>query len=104
MMTRRMKRLRTRKLAQLFSLVLIALLLPMLSCYEVETSESAPNNLPENSSGVPLSAASLDQAVVSGPTVITVPVSLPLPEREDLKRGRSRPVGERDLPTGRSGL
>ena len=86
MMTRRMKRLRTRKLAQLFFLVLIALLLPMLSCYEVETSESAPNNLPENSSGVPLSAASLDQAVVSEPTVITVPVSLPLPEREDLKR------------------
>jgi len=74
------------KCTWLLCAVLIALPVPMLSCYEVETSESAQNNLPEHSSSLPSIAASLNQEVVQAPTVITVPVSLPLPEREDLKR------------------
>jgi len=86
MMAQAMSRSRMGKCTWLFCVVLIALLVPMLSCYEVETSEFTQNNLPENSNGVPLTAASLNQEVVQGPTLITVPVALPSPEREGLKR------------------
>ena len=99
-----MSRSRMGKCTWLLCAVLIALPVPMLSCYEVETSESAQNNLPEHSSSLPSIAASLNQEVVQAPTVITVPVSLPLPEREDLKREGADLWEKEILPTGGRGL
>ena len=86
MMAQTMKWSRTRKPAQLFFVALMAFSIPMLSCYEVETSESGQIDPAENVSEVPSIAASLNQEAVQEPASITVLVPLPLPERGDLKR------------------
>ena len=89
MMIRTMKWSRTRKPAQLFFVALMAFSIPMLSCYEVEISESAQNNPNESLSEVPSITASLNQEEVQEPTeamLMAVPMSLPFPERAGLKR------------------
>jgi hypothetical protein len=81
-----MKLRRRGNLAQLLLVALIVLSIPMLSCYEVETSESVLNDPDQALNGVPLIAASsLQQGVQRSPSM-AVPVTPSFLERKTIKR------------------